>query len=52
MADSARHRRRSRPRITGDLQAPVASHLRFLLSVPRIVPCLERAHQSVVEIAS
>ena len=34
------------------LQAPVASDLRFLLSALRIVPDLERAHQSVVGIAS
>jgi phosphate transport system protein len=34
------------------LQAPVASDLRFLLSVLRIVPELERSHHSVVEIAS
>ena len=34
------------------LQAPVADDLRFLLSVLRILPDLERAHHSVVEIAS
>jgi phosphate transport system protein len=34
------------------LQAPVASDLRFLLSVLRIMPDLERAYNSVVEIAS
>jgi len=34
------------------LQAPVASDLRFLLSVVRIVPELERSHDLVVEIAS
>jgi phosphate transport system protein len=34
------------------LQAPVASDLRFLLSVQRILPDLERSHHSVVEIAS
>src|SRR5262245_17338039 len=34
------------------LQAPVASDLRFLLSVLRIVPELERSHDLVVEIAS
>src|SRR5438034_1053335 len=33
------------------LQAPVASDLRFLLSVLRIVPELERSHDPVVEIA-
>jgi phosphate transport system protein len=33
------------------LQAPVASDLRFLLSVLRIVPELERSHDLVVEIA-
>jgi len=33
------------------LQAPVASDLRFLLSVLRIVPELERAHDLVVSIA-
>lgn len=33
------------------LQAPVASDLRFLLSVLRIVPELERSHRLVVEIA-
>ena len=33
-------------------QAPVASDLRFLLSVLRIVPELERSHDLVVEIAS
>ncbi len=33
------------------LQAPVADDLRFLLSVLRILPDLERAHHSVVEIA-
>ncbi len=33
------------------LQAPVASDLRFLLSVLRIVPELERSHHLVVEIA-
>jgi phosphate transport system protein len=32
-------------------QAPVASDLRFLLSVLRIVPELERSHDLVVEIA-
>jgi hypothetical protein len=37
----------------GDLlQAPVAGDLRFLLSVLRILPDLERSHHSVVEIAS
>ena len=34
------------------LQAPVASDLRFLLSVARIVPELERAHHLVVLISS
>jgi phosphate transport system protein len=34
------------------LQAPVADDLRFLLSVLRILPDLERAHHSVVEIAA
>ncbi len=34
------------------LQAPVADDLRFLLSVLRIMPDLDRAHHSVVEIAS
>ena len=33
------------------LQAPVASDLRFLLSVLRIVPELERSHDLVVHIA-
>ena len=33
------------------LQAPVASDLRFLLSVLRIVPALERSHALVVQIA-
>ena len=33
------------------LQAPVASDLRFLLSVLRIVPELERSHDLVIEIA-
>ena len=33
------------------LQAPVASDLRFLLSVLRIVPELERSHDLVVQIA-
>ena len=33
------------------LQAPVASDLRFLLSVLRIMPELERSHHLVVEIA-
>jgi phosphate transport system protein len=33
------------------LQAPVASDLRFLLSVLRIIPELERSHDLVVEIA-
>jgi phosphate transport system protein len=33
-------------------QAPVASDLRFLLSVLRIVPELERSHDLIVEIAS
>ena len=33
------------------LQSPVASDLRFLLSVLRIVPELERSHDLVVEIA-
>jgi phosphate transport system protein len=33
------------------LQAPVASDLRFLLSVLRIVPELERSHDLVVDIA-
>jgi phosphate transport system protein len=34
------------------LQAPVASDLRFLLSVLRIIPELERSHDLVVQIAS
>jgi phosphate transport system protein len=34
------------------LQAPVASDLRFLLSVLRIMPELERSHNLVVQIAS
>jgi phosphate transport system protein len=34
------------------LQAPVASDLRFLLSVLRIVPELERSHDLLVDIAS
>jgi phosphate transport system protein len=34
------------------LQAPVASDLRFLLSVLRILPDLERSHHLVVQIAS
>lgn len=34
------------------LQAPVASDLRFLLSVLRIVPELERSHDLVMDIAS
>jgi phosphate transport system protein len=34
------------------LQAPVADDLRFLLSALRILPDLERAHHSVVEIAA
>ena len=34
------------------LQSPVASDLRFLLSVLRIVPELERSHNLVVQIAS
>ena len=34
------------------LQAPVASDLRFLLSVLRIVPELSRAHHLVVQIAA
>jgi phosphate transport system protein len=34
------------------LQAPVAADLRFLLSVLRILPDIERSHHSVVEIAS
>jgi phosphate transport system protein len=34
------------------LQAPVASDLRFLLSVLRIVPELERSHDLVVQVAS
>jgi phosphate transport system protein len=34
------------------LQAPVASDLRFLLCVLRILPELERSHQLVVQIAS
>jgi phosphate transport system protein len=34
------------------LQAPVADDLRFLLSVLRILPDLERAHHSVMEIAT
>jgi len=33
------------------LQAPVASDLRFLLSVLRVVPELERSHRLVVDIA-
>jgi phosphate transport system protein len=33
------------------LQAPVASDLRFLLSVVRIVPELERSHDLVIQIA-
>ena len=33
------------------LQAPVAADLRFLLSVLRIVPELERSHDLVVDIA-
>jgi phosphate transport system protein len=33
------------------LQAPVASDLRFLLSVQRIVPELERSHDLVIQIA-
>ena len=33
------------------LQAPVASDLRFLLSVLRIVPELERSHDLVIDIA-
>src|SRR5215469_9391984 len=33
------------------LQAPVASDLRFLLSVLRIVPELERSHDLVVELS-
>ena len=33
------------------LQAPVASDLRFLLSVLRIVPELERSHDLVMQIA-
>jgi phosphate transport system protein len=34
------------------LQAPVASDLRFLLSVLRIVPELERSHDLVVQVAA
>jgi phosphate transport system protein len=34
------------------LQAPVAADLRYLLSVLRIVPELERSHDLIVEIAS
>jgi len=34
------------------LQAPVAGDLRFLLSVLRILPDIERSHHSVVEIAT
>src|ERR1700758_3149933 len=34
------------------LQAPVASDLRFLLSVLRIVPELERSHDLVIQIAA
>src|SRR5260370_32963821 len=34
------------------LQAPVASDLRFLLSVLRIVPELERSHDLVLQIGS
>src|SRR5882724_2778697 len=34
------------------LQAPVASDLRFLLSVLRVVPELERSHDLVVHIAA
>jgi len=34
------------------LQAPVASDLRFLLSVLRVVPELERSHDLVIQIAS
>jgi phosphate transport system protein len=34
------------------LQAPVASDLRFLLSVVRVVPELERSHDLVVQIAA
>jgi phosphate transport system protein len=34
------------------LQAPVASDLRFLLSVLRIVPELERSHDLIMQIAS
>src|SRR5487761_1097969 len=34
------------------LQAPVASDLRFLLSVLRIVPELERSHDLVMQIAT
>jgi phosphate transport system protein len=34
------------------LQAPVASDSRFLLSVVRVVPELERSHDLVVQIAS
>jgi phosphate transport system protein len=34
------------------LQAPVASDLRFLLSVLRIVPELERSHDLIIQIAS
>jgi phosphate transport system protein len=34
------------------LQAPVASDLRFLLSVVRIVPELERSHDLIMQVAS
>jgi len=34
------------------LQAPVASDLRFLLSVLRVVPELERSHDLVIEVAT
>src|ERR1700749_2264359 len=34
------------------LQAPVASDLRFLLSVLRIVPELERSHDLVMQVAA